>query len=176
MSELFSFFSVFLRSMGKCMTWSYESINTLRQRQNGCHFADDISKSIFFNENVWILLKISLTFVPEVQINKIPALFQIMAWHRPGDKPLSEPVMVRLLTHICITRPQWVKHWWHNNINKTKHKKTQGNHEYNMYRTCCHSHINIWNWQWLCCLHIYQHHQYSSPHCYDLAKHEWHLQ
>ena len=26
-----------------------------------------------------------------------------------GDKPLSEPMMVSLLTHICVTRPQWVK-------------------------------------------------------------------
>ena len=32
-----------------------------------------------------------------------------MAWRRPGDKPLSEPMMVSLLTHICITRPPWVK-------------------------------------------------------------------
>ena len=32
-----------------------------------------------------------------------------MAGRRPGDKPLSQPMMVRLLTHICITRPQWVK-------------------------------------------------------------------
>ena len=24
------------------------------------------------------------------------------------DKPLSEPMMVSLLTHICVTRPQWV--------------------------------------------------------------------
>ena len=32
-----------------------------------------------------------------------------MAWHRPGGKPLSEPIMVTLLTHICVTRPQWVK-------------------------------------------------------------------
>ena len=32
-----------------------------------------------------------------------------MAWRRPGDKPLSEPMMVRLPTHICVTRPQWVK-------------------------------------------------------------------
>ena len=31
-----------------------------------------------------------------------------MAWRRPGDKPLSEPMMVRLPTHICVTRPQWV--------------------------------------------------------------------
>ena len=33
-----------------------------------------------------------------------------MAWRRPGDKPLSEPMMVSLLTHICVTRPQWVKY------------------------------------------------------------------
>ena len=32
-----------------------------------------------------------------------------MAWRRSGDKPLSEPMMVSLLTHICVTRPQWVK-------------------------------------------------------------------
>ena len=32
-----------------------------------------------------------------------------MAWRRPRDKPLSEPMMVSLLTHICVTRPQWVK-------------------------------------------------------------------
>ena len=32
-----------------------------------------------------------------------------MAWCRSGDKPLSEPMMVSLLTHICVTRPQWVK-------------------------------------------------------------------
>ena len=31
-----------------------------------------------------------------------------MAWCWPGDKPLSEPMMVSLLTHICVTRPQWV--------------------------------------------------------------------
>ena len=48
-------------------------------------------------------------FVPKVPHNNIPALVQIMAWRRPGDKPLSEPMMVSLLTHICITRPQWVK-------------------------------------------------------------------
>ena len=31
-----------------------------------------------------------------------------MAWRRPGDKPLSEPMIVSLPMHICITRPQWV--------------------------------------------------------------------
>ena len=32
-----------------------------------------------------------------------------MAWRRPGDKPLSEPMVISLLTHICVTLPQWVK-------------------------------------------------------------------
>ena len=77
-------------------------------RPNRRHFADDIFKCIFENENESISPRISLKFVPKVQINNIPALVQIMAWRRPGDKPLSEPMMVSLLTHICVTRPQWV--------------------------------------------------------------------
>ena len=84
-------------------------INTLRPRQNGRHFADDSFKCIFLNENVWFSIKISLKFVPKGLINNIPALVQIMAWRRPGDRPLSEPMLARLLTHICVTRPQWVK-------------------------------------------------------------------
>ena len=39
-------------------------LNTLRPRQNGRHFADDILKCIFLNENVWIPIEISLKFVP----------------------------------------------------------------------------------------------------------------
>ena len=31
-----------------------------------------------------------------------------MAWRRSGDKPLSEPMLVSLPTHICVTWPQWV--------------------------------------------------------------------
>ena len=84
-------------------------VNTLRPRQNGCHFADDTFDLIFVNENVRISIKFSLKFVPKGPITNIPALVQIMAWRRPGDKPLSEPVMVSLLTHICVIRPQWVK-------------------------------------------------------------------
>ena len=60
----------------------------------------------FLNENVWIPIKISLKFVPRGPINKIPALVQIMAWRRPGDKPLSGSMVVRLPTHIIITPPQ----------------------------------------------------------------------
>ena len=85
------------------------SIKSWRPRQSGRHFPEDTFKRIFLNENVWISIKISLNCVPRGPINNIPALVQTMAWHRPGDKPLSEPMMVCLLTHICVTRPQWVK-------------------------------------------------------------------
>ena len=48
--------------------------NTLRPRQNDRHFPDNIFKFIFFNENVWILIKISN--IPVGRINNIPALVQ----------------------------------------------------------------------------------------------------
>ena len=85
--------------------------NTLRPRQDGCHFPEDIFKCIFLNENVLISIKFSLNIVPDGPINNIPALVQQMAWRRLGDIPLSEPIMVLLLTHICVTQPQWVKTW-----------------------------------------------------------------
>ena len=82
------------------------SFNSLRPRLNRRPFADDIFKCILLNENVCIPINISLKFVPKGPINNIPALVQIMAWRRPGDKPLSEPMMVSLPRHICVTRPQ----------------------------------------------------------------------
>ena len=92
--------------------------NTLRPWQNGCQFPDDIFKCITLKENVCISMTFSLKF-PEGRINNILALLQIMAWCRPGNKPLSEPTMISLLTYICITRPQWVNslspgRWGHN--------------------------------------------------------------
>ena len=103
------------------MPQSQPSFNTLRPRQNGRHLPNDIFKRIFLNQNVRISIKISLKFVPKSQINNNPSLVQIMAWRRSGDKPLSEPMMVSLVTHICVTRPQWIKEhsrnhadgsWW----------------------------------------------------------------
>ena len=76
-------------------------VNTLRPRQNGRYF-DYTFKRIFVNENVRILIEISLKFVPKGPINNIPSLVQIMAWRLPGDKPLSGPMTVRLPTHICV--------------------------------------------------------------------------
>ena len=86
--------------------WSYTglpfTINTLRPRQDGRHFADDIFTWIFFNENCCILIKFSFKYVRKGPIDNI------MAWRRSSNKPLSEPMMISLLTHICVTRPQWV--------------------------------------------------------------------
>ena len=59
-----------------------------------------LSNAFFMNENIRISIEISLKFVPKGPINNNPALVQIIAWRRPGDKPLSEPVMVSLPTHM----------------------------------------------------------------------------
>ena len=67
---------------------------SLRPRRNRRHYADDIFKCIFLNEDELTSLRISLKFVPNVRINNIPSLVQIMVWRRPGDKPLSEPMVV----------------------------------------------------------------------------------
>ena len=79
-----------------------------------------IFQTTFSNRFSWMkmyefFIKISLKFVSNGLINDIPALVQIMAWRRLGDKPLSEPMIFSLLTHVCVTRPQWVNwpHPWH---------------------------------------------------------------
>ena len=93
-----------------CYQFSNIHFNTLRPRQNGRHSADGTFKFIFLNqENIWIPIKISLKFVPKGPININPSMVQIMVWRRAGAKPLSEPMLVSLLTQICVTRPQWVK-------------------------------------------------------------------
>ena len=95
--------------MGRREAYIQKEFNILRPRQNGRHFPDDIFTCIFMNENVWILITILLKFVPGGLIDNILSLVTITAWHRAGDKPLSEAMMVSLLTHICVTQPQWVK-------------------------------------------------------------------
>ena len=78
--------------------------------KNGRHFPNDILKCIFLNKNVWISNTIWLKFVVlNRPVDNIPALGQIIAWRRPGDKSLSEP-LVSFLTHLCFTRPQWDKY------------------------------------------------------------------
>ena len=84
----------------------------LRQKLThwGLDKMDDIFKWIFLNVNGWISITNSWVFVSSGPIN-IPPSVTIMAWRRPGAKPLSELMAVSLLRHICVTQPQWVK-WW----------------------------------------------------------------
>ena len=65
--------------------------------------------TIIQHENVLISIKISLKFIPKGPINNIQALVQTVDWRRPGDRPLSESMIIILLTHICLTR---VKSSW----------------------------------------------------------------
>ena len=70
-------------------------INTLRPKQNARHFPDDSFQRISLNENVRILIQISLKFVPRGPIDNKPALVWVMAWRWTGDKPLPEPVLTQ---------------------------------------------------------------------------------
>ena len=66
------------------------------------HWVRDIIDVIWQKRfpNAFSIKKKSLKLVPMGRIKNIPALVLIMAWQRPGDKPLSEPMVVSLLTHI----------------------------------------------------------------------------
>ena len=61
------------------------------------HFADDIFKRISLNANVWILISTSLKSVPKLKgtIDNNWASVRVMAWHRTGDKPLSESMLTQ---------------------------------------------------------------------------------
>ena len=63
---------------------------------------------IFLNENIWILIGVSLKFVLKGPMNKKPPLVQIMACRWRGTKPLFESNESLV---YCITWPQWVKAW-----------------------------------------------------------------
>ena len=104
--------------------------NTLRPRQLGRHFLDDILKWIFSNKNVWIS-----KFVPRRQINNIPTLVQIMAWCRPKHASLG-------LTELI--HPKW-------------NTKGMLNTSHNIY--CVQCPVNIYKQQtythMLTCVHTY---------------------
>ena len=74
--------------------------NTSSPKQDGRRFPYDIFKRIFLNENEQFSIKISLKFVLKSLVKYIPALDKIMAWGRPGDKPLYEPMKVSF--YWCI--------------------------------------------------------------------------
>ena len=68
--------------------------------------------------NVIITIDIPIKFVPKGPTNNIATFVQVMAWLRPGDKPLAQPRMVRLQRHIWVTRPKWFNTYQLDNIFK----------------------------------------------------------
>ena len=50
------------------------SINSCPPGQNSHHFTDDIFTCIFVKEKFWILIKISLKFIPKGPIDNNPVL------------------------------------------------------------------------------------------------------
>ena len=59
--------------------------------------ADDNFRCIFCNENDRIPIQSSLKFVLRSSIDNKPALVQVMAWRRTGDKPLPEPMWIQFI-------------------------------------------------------------------------------
>ena len=77
------------------------------------------SQTTLSNAFCWMkmceFLLISLKYVPWSRIDNNPALVLIMAWHRTGDKPLTEPMIVSLLTHTvyALLGLNELMDWWY---------------------------------------------------------------
>ena len=63
--------------------------------QNGCLFADDIFKCIFFNENITISIRIPLKSVSKCPIDNKSPMVQLMAWRPTGDMALYELMLTQ---------------------------------------------------------------------------------
>ena len=49
---------------------------------------------VYYFIDCFILIQISLSFVPMGSISNRTTLVEIMAWRPTGDKPLSQPMLV----------------------------------------------------------------------------------
>ena len=70
--------------------------------------ADDNLKCNFLDENNRIPIRISLKFVPMSPIDNKPALVQVIAWCRIGDKPLPELMLIQFTDAYMRHRGRWV--------------------------------------------------------------------
>ena len=80
-------------------------------------------------------LKFHWNLFPMVQLIIFQHWFTIMAWRRSGNKPLSETMMVILLTHICVTRPQ--------RVNTLRPRQNGLHFPYNIFK-CTLLNENVW--------------------------------
>ena len=102
----FCIMSILHQSAETRLIWRSRPIDNYRNKVcDNDVFDADIFQTTFKNVNVWIFIKISLTFLPKSPIDNISVLLQVLAWRRPDDKSLSAPMMV-LFTDAYM--PQWV--------------------------------------------------------------------
>ena len=104
----------FVRGIRKCYLQYWFiilfAVNKVRQRQNGCHFAHDIFRCIFFHEKCCILIPITLKFIPYGSVNTKTALVLVMAEDCTDNKPLPEPV-IRYHYRCPLTFTSGQYHW-----------------------------------------------------------------
>ena len=108
-------------------------LNALRPRQDDCNFANNNLKWILLMKIYEFLLIFRWSLILRVQLTIFQHFGQVVAWHWPGNKPLSKCVLFSLLTHIRVTLAQWVNakyssclyafnvlssisEWWDNSI------------------------------------------------------------
>ena len=72
-----------------------KNLNSSPSGQNGRHFAGDIFRCILLMKNFVFWLKFHLSLFLRIQLTINPALVQILAWCQIGDKPWSEPMLIR---------------------------------------------------------------------------------
>ena len=102
-------------------------IDTLRPQQDGHHFVDDTFKPIFLNENDWILLQISLEFVPKVPTDNRSALIQL-TWNRwqainwTNDEEFTDTYMSS--GPNVLTRISYLFHYTRNEHSQIRHRFT----------------------------------------------------
>ena len=81
--------------------------------QNSRHFRRRHFKCIFLYKNDRIPIWISMKFVPRCPIDNITAFVQLMAWRRPGDKPITEPMLTHFIDAYMGHSGRWVKNHAH---------------------------------------------------------------
>ena len=103
-------------------------------RQNGCHFGRWHFQMHFFNENDSIPIRIPLKCIPRSTVDIKPALVQVVAWHRLGDKPLPEPMItqftdayMRHYGEMSWKGPKWYRViWWYHESWRTNSRVASG--------------------------------------------------
>ena len=96
---------------------NYVTRATLRPRQYGCHFADDIFECIFLNENQYCFISKSAGFFPKDSLKNNPTLVQIWLDVEKMTSHYLNGWWHDLLVHICITRSRLKGRWgWNNDM------------------------------------------------------------